>query len=431
MHQTLFHIPDQIAGMPVFGFGILLVLWGLVSFGILAWLVRRQGFNADTLSYVPILAVVAALIAWLLPVLCKEKGLPIQGYGVMMLVAVVFATGLAAWRARRLGQDPEMVFSLAFWLFLPGILGARAFYVIQKWSEQYWPVYDEHGIGALLGAVVNVAEGGLVVYGGLLGGVVGLVLFVRKYRLPLLAICDLVAPAMMLGLAIGRIGCLLNGCCYGGACDHAWAVTFPQGTAPYISQVTRGQMFGFTVGSNPDAEPVVMRVLPDSPAAKVGLKAGDRLERVGPYNVQAAGHVHIAMEKLFYHKQPITIRVAGRPSFVLPVVAVRPRSQPVHPTQAYSTINALLLCLLLLAYDPFSRRDGELFAMMITVYPVGRFLLEIVRTDEGDFLGTGLSISQNVSLLLFVCAIGLWFYVMRQPVGRAFARQPGANAAGV
>jgi len=137
------------------------------------------------------------------------------------------------------------------------------------------------------------------------------------------------------------------------------------------------------------------------------------------------------MEKLFYHKQPIAIRVAGRPSFVLPVVAVRPRSQPVHPTQAYSTINAMLLCLLLLAYDPFSRRDGELFALMITVYPIGRFLLEIIRTYEGDFFGTGLSISQNVSLLLFVCAIGLWFYVMRQPVGKVFAREPEANAAGV
>ncbi len=75
-----------------------------------------------------------------------------------------------------------------------------------------------------------MAKGGLVVYGAFFGAVAGVLLFVRKHRLPLLAVCDLVAPSMMLGLAIGRIGCLLNGCCFGAVCDHPWAMRFPAGS---------------------------------------------------------------------------------------------------------------------------------------------------------------------------------------------------------
>ena len=71
-------------------------------------------------------------------------------------------------------------------MFLPGIVGARAFYVIEYWSDQYWPSYRE-GLGALLVEMVNVTKGGLVAYGAFLGGMLGLLLFVRKYRLPLLA----------------------------------------------------------------------------------------------------------------------------------------------------------------------------------------------------------------------------------------------------
>ena len=110
-------------------------------------------------------------------------------------------------------------------MILPAIVGARAFYVTEYWFAEYWPVCEKDGWMALLAAVVNVSKGGLVIYGGFFGGVVGLLAFFWKYRVPLLATADLVAPSLMLGLAIGRIGCLLNGCCYGGPCELPWAVT--------------------------------------------------------------------------------------------------------------------------------------------------------------------------------------------------------------
>ena len=112
---------------------------------------------------------------------------------------------------------------------------------------------------------------------------IGVFLFVRRHPLPLLAVADLLAPAMLLGLAIGRVGCLLNGCCFGAVCDRPWALEFPAGTPPdftpaYHTQLDRGQLYGFKLSDNPDTAPcVVLAVDADSPAARAGLKAGDRL----------------------------------------------------------------------------------------------------------------------------------------------------------
>jgi phosphatidylglycerol:prolipoprotein diacylglycerol transferase len=94
-----------------------------------------------------------------------------------------------------------------------------------------------------------------------------------------------------------------------------------------------------------------------------------------------------------------------------------PRSRPVHPTQLYSAIDAGLLSWLLWAFFPFRTRDGQCIALMLTIHPITRFLLEVVRTDEPAVFGTGLSISQNISVLLLVCAAGIWWYISRRPRG--------------
>jgi phosphatidylglycerol:prolipoprotein diacylglycerol transferase len=74
-----------------------------------------------------------------------------------------------------------------------------------------------------------------------------------------------------------------------------------------------------------------------------------------------------------------------------------------------------------LAYEPFRRRDGELFALMLTIYPLTRFLLEIIRTDESAIFHTGLSISQNVSLAAMLGVAALWFFILRRPRGTSLA----------
>lgn len=495
MHQTLFYIPQQIGSFPVFGFGLLLAAWAVFGVGLLLWLGWRQGWTAETASYIPLLALVAAAIWWLLPALCDGgRGLPIRGYGVMLLVAVTSAVALAAWRARRLGLDPDVVFAMAFWMFVPGILGARAFYVIE-----YWDTFPS------LGAMVNVSKGGLVVYGSLVGGAIGLLAFVRKNRLPLLATWDLITPSMLLGLALGRVGCLLNGCCFGGPCHVDWGLEFPAGSPPYVSQVERGQVFGFRISGNRNAEPVVLEVEPEGPAGRAGLRVGDRLESINGQPIESAADAHRALSWAYYRKirldltgaqrklllehvalseeirawldpnvadsrpvaftladweeigksvasaarraekdtvrdalsrvaeriedlvekerparsRPVMIRTADGREVAIPAVPIRRRSLKVHPTQVYSSINALLLCLFALAYDPYCRRDGQLFATLISIYPITRFLLEIIRIDESPIWITGLSISQNVSLGIVLLAAALWAIILRRPPGRA------------
>ncbi len=405
MWQTLFHIPLEIAGLPVFGPGLLLGIWAVFSVGLLAWLAWRQGFNADTLSYVPILLIVAAVIAWLVPALCDEHGFPIHGFGIMMLLAVVAATALAVWRAKRLGLDSDLIYSLALWMIIPGIIAARAFYVIEYWSTQYYPVYLEHGGIALFGAAMNIAQGGLVVYGGFIAGVFGLLVFADKYKLPALALADLMAPSMLLGLAFGRLGCLMNGCCYGGACNLPWAITFPPQSFAYLSQVERGQMYGFRLSGDPNAAPILLAVDADSPADRAGLKPGERLQKINGQNIATTGEAREYLMESFQKREPLKIAASDRAAVELPAVDIRHRSLPVQPTQIYSAIDAILICLLLLAIEPFCRRDGELFALAISIYAVTRFLIEILRCDEAPVSGTGMTISQNISLALLILVV--------------------------
>jgi phosphatidylglycerol:prolipoprotein diacylglycerol transferase len=97
-----------------------------------------------------------------------------------------------------------------------------------------------------------------------------------------------------------------------------------------------------------------------------------------------------------------------------------PRSSlGVVPTQVLSSLNATLICLLAWAWYPARRRDGELVAGMFTIYPVTRFLLEIVRSDEPGRWGTALTMAQWVSLLMLVVAVVLWARILSRPPHRA------------
>ena len=84
-------------------------------------------------------------------------------------------------------------------------------------------------------------------------------------------------------------------------------------------------------------------------------------------------------------------------------------------------MGAAILCWLLWCYYPFRRRDGEVFALLLTLYPVMRFLEETIRVDEPGQFRTSFSISQWISVLLLAAVVALWIYVLRQPRGSALA----------
>jgi phosphatidylglycerol:prolipoprotein diacylglycerol transferase len=91
-----------------------------------------------------------------------------------------------------------------------------------------------------------------------------------------------------------------------------------------------------------------------------------------------------------------------------------PRSLPVHPTQLYSAIDGIVLLWLLSAYYPLRRRDGEVMALLMVTYPITRFLIEYLRNDEGGIF-LGLTISQNISILLFLAGLLFWYVLSRSP----------------
>ena len=104
-------------------------------------------------------------------------------------------------------------------------------------------------------------------------------------------------------------------------------------------------------------------------------------------------------------------------------------SLPVHPTQLYSAANGGLLCLLLLAYHPMRRRDGETLALLLSLYPVTRYLLETIRIDEPGQFGTSLTISQWVSIGLLLLAMALWTKLLSSPNGSLSKLVPGKSEA--
>ena len=185
---------------------------------------------------------------------------------------------------------------------------------------------------------------------------------------------------------------------------------------------TRGsrplKIYGVEIAGGDDREPIVSHVRWQSSEYSAGIRAGQRVVSISGRRVDTIGELRKLLDE--HRRHPwLEIRPAGQTQAIdLAVERPLPRSLPVHPTQVYSTIDALILCLLLLCYDRFRRRDGELTALMMTVYPITRFLIEKIRTDEADILGTGMHISQNISLGLLVVAVGLWIYILA-PAGKA------------
>ena len=409
MLQTIFFIPNEIGGIPLFGFGLLLAVCAVACVATVGFLAWRQGFNSDTLGYIPLFAILGAIVWFVLPHVCEPQGLPIRGYGTMLLVAVLASIGLTVWRGRKLGLDPDMLIMLCFWMILPGILGARLFYIIQ-YREDFETV----------ASLINFTKGGLVVYGSVIGGTAGLLIFVVRHKLPLLATCDLMAPSFMIGLAIGRLGCFMNGCCFGGVCDLPWAVEFPVGSPAHIHQLERGQAYlhGLQLGGLPPNSPRITAVEPGSSAEQQGLRKGVQIATVNGVPVHSfleAEHALLSQRK---PGSEIAVKTADGSTVRWKVDSHV--HQPIHPTQIYSTINALIICLLLLAYAPFRNRDGQVFALFLTIYPITRFLLEMIRNDESAIFGTGLTISQNVSLALVASAGILWVVLFMLPRSTAF-----------
>ena len=117
------------------------------------------------------------------------------------------------------GVSGEKIADLGPWLILGAIVGARMLYVVTYWNQEFaYKPFSE---------VFMIQRGGLVYYGGLFGSVAAGIIYCQVRKLPMWKVGDILAPGIALGYMFGRIGCLLNGCCYGEVCHLPWAIHFP------------------------------------------------------------------------------------------------------------------------------------------------------------------------------------------------------------
>jgi phosphatidylglycerol:prolipoprotein diacylglycerol transferase len=148
----------------------------------------------------------------------------IRSYGLALAVAFLVGTWLALREARRKGLDEDAIVYVILVALVAAILGARMLYVLEHIPEyrRQWS------------SVFAVWQGGLTLYGGVVAGTVAGLWMARRSGLPVWGTADALAPSIALGTAFGRVGCFLNGCCYGRPTDLPWGVVYPADSFPGI-----------------------------------------------------------------------------------------------------------------------------------------------------------------------------------------------------
>lgn len=146
------------------------------------------------------------------PILFQLGPIKIYAYGTMLAIAFLIGIYKTAFDAEKEGIKKDHIFDLGFYCVLSGIIGARLLYIVVNYK-----FFLENPIEIIL-----FHHGGLVYYGGLIGAFVVSYIYVKKHNLPAWQTADLVAPYLSLGISITRIGCFLNGCCFGKETD-SWS----------------------------------------------------------------------------------------------------------------------------------------------------------------------------------------------------------------
>lgn len=149
------------------------------------------------------------------PVLFKFGFIHIYSYGVMVATAFLVSAFLLARYAGLLHYDKEFFWNLAFVILTGGILGGRLLYCV--FNLDFFLANPQE--------IFMLWHGGLIWYGGFLGGLAGAIVYLKLKKKPFFKTADMLMPFVALGHAIGRIGCFLNGCCYGRVAS--WGVYFP------------------------------------------------------------------------------------------------------------------------------------------------------------------------------------------------------------
>jgi phosphatidylglycerol---prolipoprotein diacylglyceryl transferase len=292
--------------------------------------------------------------------------LTVKSYGLMLVVGFLSAVYVIRRLSRDITPDPNMITNLSLYTLVAGVVGARIFYVLH---------YYENFRGDFAG-VFKIWQGGLELLGGVLAAIIVIILYLRYHKLPARRYLDILAIGLMLALAFGRIGCFLNGCCFGKPSDVPWAVRFPYNSLAYQSEVLPNPARG-----RPEPELKLPSDFFDSGVLNPYSRLTDEQKQMvtsGPYRCLA-----------------------------------------VHPTELYSSADAAILAGLLYLFWRRSRKaeqsgmrklfakPGSTSVLMLILYGLVRFFEEFLRDDSPFETGRwmiygGWTISQNLSIYMVI-----------------------------
>ncbi len=369
----------------------------------------------------------------------------IKSYGVMMTIAFLSGIWMACRRADRTKANADIVLNIGFIALIFGVAGARAMFVLHYWDTRFANQTNPFM------AIFDIRAGGLEFWGGPLLTIPALVIYLRYIaKVSVRWYLDITAPSLAWGLAITRIGCFLNGCCWGAVCvDHQdpsankpqypWAVRFPYGSAAMVQQYRFGQLtipkeliytYERSGESMPMPADLIQGAMADGPdlrrdleeryqKALTELKAAHTAGAEGPAFEAAKASEQAARQALREYAATAAGQVDahclkyGMTIPELSQLASFYRSKPVHPTQLYETISALLISWLLIKLYYYRRRHGIVLPWFLILYSVSRVLHEAIRQDNPLDVG-GLTISQAISLGTFLAGVLLLVLIYKR-----------------
>jgi len=306
-------------------------------------------------------------------------GLSIKSYGTFMVIGFLAAVWVLRHLAARQRISPILINNAALYALIAGVIGARLFYVVHYWRDF---------AGDWLG-IFKIWRGGLEFLGGVLLAIGVLLVCLRRWRLPVAKVLDIFAIGLMVGLGFGRIGCFMNGCCFGRPAYLPWAVRFPYNSFAFISQI------------NPNPRR-------NRPHPQLDLPMQEYLD-------------YVDKDGIWYPKPLDALTSQQR----YEVTKGRYRALPVHPTQIYESIAAFAIAGLLYLFWSRTRHEkarwpflsGMTFPLMFVSYGLARFLLEYLR-DDNPYEWARLTISQILGLVLIVVGCSIWVWRYAKSVSR-------------